>query len=384
MFNAPHWNVAAIGNAKWSGARMRDILKHCGLDVDTLAMGKTGDDLGDYNVHFESYDVDETGNPYKGSTFIDKVVDPFGDCLVAYEMNDRTLPRDHGFPARALIPGHAGARQPKWLHKIIIKKEAYGTMQCRGFPPDVTFEDDLSVWPPKQLHHAPTVQEMPVQSLVTRPPQNAVIGAKGLKEITLKGIAWSGGGSGIERVEVSLDDGEHFTSADKFKPVHQQRRAQYGWTQFSKSLPLPEDVLAKLAKGEKVPLVLTSKGVDSHYNVQPQFPKPYWNSRGVSVNHWYRVNVTLDPSVKAGAISNPAAALVRQGKFANTPSSGEFMVPWKEHGWTVPKGAENEKQRDWHKPLTRRNARSEPGLDSHVDWAFYKNITTKPYYKQPR
>lgn len=39
---------------------------------------------------------------------VEKVMDPFGDAILAYEMNGETLPRDHGYPIRLLAPGHAG------------------------------------------------------------------------------------------------------------------------------------------------------------------------------------------------------------------------------------------------------------------------------------
>ena len=46
-----------------------------------------------------------------------KALDPFGDVLVAYEMNGQPLTPDHGYPVRMVVPGHAGARSCKWLGK---------------------------------------------------------------------------------------------------------------------------------------------------------------------------------------------------------------------------------------------------------------------------
>lgn len=42
------------------------------------------------------------------------------DVLLAYEMNGRPLPIDHGFPLRVLVPGAVGARSVKWLKRIIL------------------------------------------------------------------------------------------------------------------------------------------------------------------------------------------------------------------------------------------------------------------------
>ena len=42
------------------------------------------------------------------------------DTLLAYEMNGEVLPRDHGFPVRALVPGWMGANSIKWLVHIVV------------------------------------------------------------------------------------------------------------------------------------------------------------------------------------------------------------------------------------------------------------------------
>jgi sulfite oxidase len=49
---------------------------------------------------------------------------------------------------------------------------------------------------------------MPVQSLVCNPSQNSIVGARGATDITVTGVAWSGGGRKIERVDVSIDGGK--------------------------------------------------------------------------------------------------------------------------------------------------------------------------------
>jgi sulfite oxidase len=121
---------------------------------------------------------------------------------------------------------------------------------------------------------------MPVQSLVCNPPQNSLIGMKNGTDIEVKGVAWSGGGRKIERVDVSIDGGKNWTAAELYKPVEQRRNRHWAWTQFSKTLPLPEEVKQKLAKGQQVTLDVTSKAMNSDFNVQPERMEPYWNARG--------------------------------------------------------------------------------------------------------
>ena len=48
-------------------------------------------------VNFVGYDEDETGVPYAGVLPIEKVLDPFGDAILAMKMNGETIPRDHGY-----------------------------------------------------------------------------------------------------------------------------------------------------------------------------------------------------------------------------------------------------------------------------------------------
>ena len=162
IFISPHWIVGAFSNAKWGGARMRDVLSYCGLDVDSMYLGKIDPhDMGIKHVQFEAYDATETGMTYGASVPIDKVVDAKGDCLVAYEMNGVPIPPDHGKPVRALIAGHFGCRNCKWLHKITLSDQESGkpwqNKSYLGFAPDVRFEADPEVSPGKAAMRTETV-----------------------------------------------------------------------------------------------------------------------------------------------------------------------------------------------------------------------------------
>lgn len=62
--------------------------------------------------------MDTTGVPYGASIPISKALDPRGDVIIAYEMNGESLPADHGFPVRVIVPGVVGARNVKWLGEL--------------------------------------------------------------------------------------------------------------------------------------------------------------------------------------------------------------------------------------------------------------------------
>jgi hypothetical protein len=177
----------------------------------------------------------------------------------------------------------------------------------------------------KELKADPPVQEMPVQSMITQPSAGDILSAakNGSKFVKVKGVAWGGGGQGINRVDVSLDNGKHFTKATvKEKPIIERRKSEWSWSFFEQDIEIPDDYREKLAKGEQVDLVLTSKALNTAWNVQPSDPQANWNSHGCCVNHWYRVPVTVCPNAKCD-IKAP------DGDFGNKPSGGKFTTPFR-------------------------------------------------------
>lgn len=133
-----------------------------------------------------------------------------------------------------------------------------------------------------------------------------------------------------ERVDVSIDGGKTWTAAELYKPIEQRRNRHWAWTHFSKTLPLPEEVQKRLKRGEQVTLDICSKAMNSDFNVQPETMEPYWNARGVCINHWYHVKSTLDPHRAKGTVAHNNL----MDEFQNTPSGGQFKEPWGQHGWT--------------------------------------------------
>jgi len=245
-------------------------------------------------------------------------------------MNGQDIPRSHGYPVRCIVPGHAGARNCKYLQEVQITDtpcKGHGNWkQYAVHAPDVhmrkiaEFEDYK-----KELILDPAVQEMPVQSLITSPSPGDIISAlkNGTTTLKVKGIAWGGGGSGINRVDVSLDDGKTFTRADVLEsPVAQHRRGQWAWKFFEKDVPIPDQFRWKLSEGQKVDMILTSKALNASWNVQPESPTPNMNAHGCCVNHWYRVPVTMCPKAKDNIKGE-------DGDFGNKPSGGRFKTPFR-------------------------------------------------------
>ncbi|XP_066527820.1 sulfite oxidase, mitochondrial isoform X2 [Hoplias malabaricus] len=275
-----NWGVGAIGNATWSGARLRDVLSFYGFGPEVAAKAR--------HVQFEGLDQDTTGTPYAASIPLSKAVSEEGDVLLAYEMNGEDLPADHGYPVRVVVPGIVGARNVKWLGKIVVSEEEskshWQQNDYKGFSPGTD-------WDTVDFKSAPAIQELPVQSAITWPEEGSTVDHS-MKEVTLKGYAWSGGGREVVRVDVSLDGGKTWHVAElqnsetgqKPGPPPPPGRA-WAWKLWEITIPLPEGAQE---------LELVCKAVDSSYNSQPDTVSPIWNLRGVLSTAWHRVKVKVE------------------------------------------------------------------------------------------
>ncbi|KAL2151183.1 hypothetical protein VTH82DRAFT_6281 [Thermothelomyces myriococcoides] len=165
--NGLQWGVGAISNAEWEGVRLSDVLADAGLKVrDATEPTKKGTSAasGDDELDANKLHVQFTGlEAYGASIPLNKAVDPRGDVLLAFGMNGETLPRDHGFPLRAVVPGHVAARSVKWLSKIVVSdEESPSQWQRRDYKAFGPNEGPNPNW-----DRAVSIQEMPVTSAIT-------------------------------------------------------------------------------------------------------------------------------------------------------------------------------------------------------------------------
>ncbi|XP_067385971.1 sulfite oxidase, mitochondrial isoform X2 [Emydura macquarii macquarii] len=264
------WGIAAISTARWGGARLRDVLTQAGY-------GEAEEEAGERHVCFEGLDKDLSGAAYGASIPYGKAMGPGGDVLLAYEMNGEELPRDHGYPLRVVVPGVVGARNVKWLGRVSVSREEspshWQQNDYKGFSPSVD-------WATVDYTTAPAIQELPIQSAITDPPPGATVPPT---EITVKGYAWSGGGRGVVRVDVSLDGGRTWHVAEMAGEEQPLGRA-WAWRLWQLTAPVPPGSSA---------LDIVCKAVDDSYNVQPDTVEPIWNLRGVLSNAWHRVRVSV-------------------------------------------------------------------------------------------
>jgi sulfite oxidase len=270
------WEGSAIGTAIWSGVLLRDVLIAAGIDEN---------DPDIKHIRFEGCDEDISGSTYGASIPISKAMDPRGDVLLAYEMNEKELTRDHGFPLRVIVPGVAACRSVKWLRKIEASaEESQSFWQQNDYK---TFSPNVD-WDNVDWKASPAIQNMPVTSAITEPipGRKHVISRDGDSSMTVgvKGYAWSGGGNGIIRVDVSIDNGATWQDAT-LKKVDQEPGRGWAWALWECDVEIP--------KGHKGPLSVVAKATDESCNTQPERADGIWNLRGVCCNTWPKIELDI-------------------------------------------------------------------------------------------
>ncbi|WP_334149591.1 molybdopterin-dependent oxidoreductase [Microbacterium sp.] len=157
-----------VGNAKWLGVPLRDVLKKAGV--------KSGADM----VLSKSVDG------YTASTPLSALTDDNLDAILAVAMNGEPLPLEHGFPVRMVVPGLYGyVSATKWLTELKV----------------TTFAADEAYWTPRGYS-----AEAPIKfaSRVDTPKIGEAVAAG---KIPIAGVAWAQS-VGIKSVEVSIDNGD--------------------------------------------------------------------------------------------------------------------------------------------------------------------------------
>ncbi|KAH8193879.1 hypothetical protein TruAng_011959 [Truncatella angustata] len=274
--NGLQWGVGAISCAKWEGVRLRDVLADAGLLINDLPEDAQ-------HVQFSALEA------YGASIPIHAALDPRGDVLLAFKMNDMPLPPDHGFPVRVVVPGTVAARCVKWLSKIVISDEESTTSWQRKdykcFGPNETQNLDWDKYK--------SIQEMPVTSAITRARFRSACKSDGTAPpVELQGYAYSGGGREIQRVDVSLDGGQTWGQATFLDDTHQEAGTKkWCWKRWTYQGALPEttDTQAGVA-------TFVVKATDEAYNTQPQSYTSIYNLRGNLATAWHRLEVDLAKS----------------------------------------------------------------------------------------
>jgi DMSO/TMAO reductase YedYZ molybdopterin-dependent catalytic subunit len=192
------WGNGALGNAKWTGVRVRDLL------------GKARPKAGPVEVAFSGLDrapLPTVPNFVKSLAF-EHAND--GEVMIAYEMNGQPLPMLNGFPLRLIVPGWYGTYWIKALNDIEVLSKPYdGFWMAKAYrvPKD---EPNCNESPKDLAKETVPISRMTVRSLfVTPEPGEKLAGGQ---EHEVSGLAMDAG-QGIKTVEVSTDGGKSWSAA---------------------------------------------------------------------------------------------------------------------------------------------------------------------------
>ena len=255
------WDRGAVGNAQWTGVRLRDVLQAAGVRAE----GR--------HVQFQGADRPAVATVplFVRSIPLEKALHP--DTIVAYEMNGRALPLLHGAPLRVITPGWMAESCIKWLTDIVVRED-----EAKGYYMQTAYRV------PGHLASSSTglnsdamvpVEVMPVKSLIVSPEsgQHATIG-----HVMIQGVAWAGE-TRVAKVELSMDEGKSWKTAQLLGEAR-----PYAWRQWRFIWPA------------KVPGIFTvvCRATDEQGAAQP--PVSPWNPGGFLWNGWDRITVDVNAS----------------------------------------------------------------------------------------
>jgi DMSO/TMAO reductase YedYZ molybdopterin-dependent catalytic subunit len=245
------WGYGAMGNALWRGVRLKDVLADAGLDRKALEIVANGADAPMLS-----------GPDFIKSLPVGKALDP--DTLIAFEMNGESLSNWHGFPARLVVPGWTATYWLKALTELSVLDRPFD-----GFWMKTAYRVPRNLFGPSGFEsqdsdQSSAITTIRVNSLIVGPAPGATVPVGARTE--LLGIAWDGG-SGIERVELSFDQGASWRKAALDRDL-----GRYAWRHWQSMLEpaqpgaLTLRVRARARDGATQPDTLIANPAGYHHN----------------------------------------------------------------------------------------------------------------------
>ena len=258
------WGNGGVGNGRWRGVRLADVLKRAGVKESAT------------EILFSGADVPIGTMPdFQRSIPIKKALD--ADTLLAYEMNGEVLPVAHGFPLRVVAPGWAGDSWIKWLTALsVLDNEHEGFWMKRAYRhPGRPVASGTAV----PLEQMQPVTSLPVKSVIAAPLDGShVVGGR---PVRVHGVAWSGDAAPVTAVDISTDGGRTWRPAS----LERSQRTPFGWRQWEYSWTPSREAYH----------TILSRARDGAGNTQPLDQE--WNPSGYGWNVVPRVGVNVVKSL---------------------------------------------------------------------------------------
>jgi DMSO/TMAO reductase YedYZ molybdopterin-dependent catalytic subunit len=254
------WSNGAMGNARWTGVRLKDVLDRAGVKAGAVQVRFNGLDepvVADAPDFMKSLDIDHARD---------------GEVMIAYAMNGAQLPLVNGFPLRLVVPGWYSTYWVKMLNDIEVldQPDANYWMKTAYTIPDTPH---ASISPGQTGVKFVPISRMVPRSFITniKPGDTLRVGASTLA----RGIAF-GGDAGVSRVDFSPDGGKSWQQTQLGND-----EGKYGFRRWQVNFTVP-------VKGEQVLMV---RCTNSSGEAQPDTPN--WNPSGFMRNVIERISVEV-------------------------------------------------------------------------------------------
>lgn len=202
---------SAVSCGEWEGVPISALLNLAKPAADASLVMLEGADSG-------RLFPDAPIRSYSQVVPIEKCREP--ESLIAFKLNDLTLPKRNGFPARALFPCWYGMDSVKWLKRIVVLRNIEEATTFRESGMDRIYNRVTKVG---ESLRAVRLSELQVKSAVAWPNDGMKLPSG---RYMVWGFAWSGA-QPVRRVVVSLDGGKawndtHFENSPE----------RYGWVRW--------------------------------------------------------------------------------------------------------------------------------------------------------
>jgi len=210
------WGNGAMGNAKWKGVRLKDILAMAGVKNGAI------------NVSFQGMDKGALpGVPnFVKSLELSHAMD--GEVLVAYEMNGEPIPMLNGYPLKLVVPGWYATYWVGSLNTVNVLADTF-----HGFWMDKAYQvaknPALNESPDSLSKSTVPLTNINLHSIFVEPEPGDTVTVN--KPRLVEGLAFNDGAR-IQKVEVSFDNGKTWMET-KLNPElgkYSWRRWKCDWT----------------------------------------------------------------------------------------------------------------------------------------------------------
>ena len=253
------WNNGAMGNAKWKGVRLKDILAMAGAKNGAIEVTFQGLDRGalpDVPAFIKSLDINHAMD---------------GEVMVAYEMNGQPLPMLNGYPLKLVVPGWYATYWVGSLANINVLTDTFkGFWMKNAYRIPATGVNEK----PDSLATATVpISNINLHSIFVEPDSSEPVSVN--KQCLVEGLVFNDG-TGIKKVELSFDNGTTWTETQLNPELgkYSWRRWKFNWTPKARGL-----------------YHLKARATDNNGHTQPD---EQWNRSGYARGFIERLDVNVN------------------------------------------------------------------------------------------